>query len=125
MMISTEEKQRRAWIKTELEHSMQALAMPADVQLRLYPKDVCHACELVEDFRHFSACYLGDNQTTMTAEQRAALVRLQEYLVDLDYQCWDQESLRTGAAWEVLRELAKRSLACFGWEAKPPPMRMQ
>jgi len=126
-MSSQEETQRREWVRTELERSLQALAMPAEVQFRLYPRGVCYACELVGDFQNFSTAYRGDNEEALTKEQKSVLNQLQNYLAKLvesqDYQCWNDEPIRTSTAWEQSREMAKQTLACFGWEVKTPPKR--
>ena len=40
------------WVQMWLKHSLQALAMPAEIQLGLFPDWVCKADELALDFNN-------------------------------------------------------------------------
>ena len=126
-MSSQEEARRKDWVRAELEYSLQALAMPAEVQFQLYPQGVCYACELTTDFQNFSEGYITDNEGILTKEQKSALSKMQEHLTKLahtaEYQCWNEEPIRTGVAWQQARDLAKQCLIAFAWEIKAPPMR--
>ncbi len=65
-----------AGMMRRLKHSLQALAMPAEVQLSLYPDFVCKADELALDFDQWKDCVNSNGVGVLTDLQRRALTAL-------------------------------------------------
>jgi len=122
-----EKTQVSQWLTNELKYSMQALAMPYEVQVTVFPDGVCLACELVEDVYNFSSSYIANCDNLLTEQQKAALDDLQARLDEIartpDYECWNNDAIRNSQAWNDARELAKQALNCFGWSVEAPPHR--
>ena len=108
-----------------LRHCLQALAMPADVQLSLLPDFVCKAGELALDFDHWSACVLSNPECQMSDGQRARLLALNDALEQMSGEgkqsLWTDQALGSRAEWERVRERAKAALASFQWGVECPP----
>lgn len=114
-----------AWTIVELRHSLQALAMPAAVQLALFPDFVCKADELALDFANFYGAVRGNYPNDYTAEQWATLETidraLEERSGEENAERWTDDAVRTSCVWEMIRGLARTALDALGWEVSAPP----
>jgi hypothetical protein len=85
------------------------------------------ACELVEDIYNFASSYIANCDNLLTEQQKGALDDLQARLDEIargpDYECWNNEAILSGQAWDDARDLAKHALNCFGWSTEAPPQR--
>jgi hypothetical protein len=126
-MNSEGKVQRANWLRVELMASLQALAMPAVVQIELFPKGVCLACELTEDFENFSRAFSAACEKSTRAKSKDALAEIRKCIEDLsqegDFVCWDERRIRESAGWEKLRELSKAALVSLGWPIEAPQKR--
>ncbi len=61
---------------TRLQHSLQALAVPADVQLGLFPDFVCKVDELALDFDNWRLCVVDNSRVCLTDQQKTLLATL-------------------------------------------------
>lgn len=108
----------------ELRSSLQALAQPAETQLRLYPDGVVKADELALDFEHWRLCALGRHGCEMSADQRRTLDALDQLLAAMSGVSnaghWTEDALWTDPAWMQVRELAAQALTAFGWPNPSP-----
>jgi hypothetical protein len=110
----------------KLRRSVQALAQPAAVMIRLFPGFVCVGDELALEFeeglREARAAGLAESPTA-----REALQALDAYLAVLsgppNEEFWlEPESLRTDERWETIRSLARATLLAFGWPDATPEL---
>ena len=117
------------WQRQTLIWAVQALALDATAQLALYPDFVVKADELALDF-HDALTWTRDGMSTgWTAEQAAALVRLDEKLSRLsrggpeyDESPWfSGAALSTDSRWENVRALARDTLRAFHRPLENPP----
>jgi hypothetical protein len=108
-----------------LKHSLQALAMSADVQLDLFPNFVCKVEELALDFDHWGLCVLDNDEGELSQEQRALLIELNsafDKMIGVQNQhLWTEDALHNNPEWQGVREIAKATLASFGWNIDRPP----
>ena len=108
-----------------LKHSLQALAMPADTQLELFPDFVCKAEELALDFDHWSGCVLGNDRGELSEEQKSLLGKLGGTFDLMEggekQTLWTEDALRNSREWQGVRDTAKAALALFGWDTERPP----
>jgi len=108
-----------------LKHSLQALAMPADTQLELFPDFVCKVEELALGFDHWSKCVLGNDRGELSEQQKSLLMKLDGAFDQMSgrqgQNLWAEDALRTSPEWQVVRDNAKAALASFGWEVERPP----
>jgi hypothetical protein len=115
----------REWIRRRLEHALQALAMPAEVQIALFPSFVCQADELALVFDNFKRAAESNFGGEMTESQRDLLARIDGRLADMsgrhDPELWTQEALRGRDEWARIRALATETLEAFGWPHERPP----
>lgn len=120
-----DDEKMRSGMLTRLRHTLQALAMPAKVQLGLFPDFVCKADELALDFGHYYEVVLDNLGPAFTAEQRARLRALDERLGEMsgaaNAALWTEEGLHTQEDWAAIREQAREVLAALGWEVAIPP----
>lgn len=114
-----------AWTIVELRHSLQALAMPADVQLALYPDFVCKGDELAIDFDNFYRAVRGNYPDEFSADQWATLEAIDRVLEEMsgaeNAERWTDNAVRTSSDWSTVRELARIALDALGWEVTAPP----
>lgn len=107
-----------------LKHQLQALAVPAKVQLGLLPDFVCKADELALDFGHWCLCLLSNDNGRLTASQRAALVEIDNLFDKMTAKnepaLWTDDALGSRPEWEIIRQKAKRALALFAWPVDKP-----
>ena len=106
--------------------SAQALAVPAETQLRLFPDFVCKGEELALEWdQHYRAV----STDAWTAEQLSATRSLDAKLEamsrcgpDYDEALWvDDSVLSCSPHWAEVRLLAAAVLDAFGWPSDPPP----
>jgi hypothetical protein len=108
-----------------LMQSVQALALPADVQLSLFPDLVRKADELALDFGFFWDCVKGNDVERLTAEQTRILDEINSQLDSMsgaqDAELWTDEALLENPLWGRTRVLAKAALVAFNWPREVPP----
>src|SRR5579884_3193304 len=109
-----------------LKHSLQALAMPASVQVYLETDEVGLVVDDVAiDFDNWHRCVVGHGANRVTDEQRALLAGIDRLLGAMsgaeNTELWTEEALSTAPEWATIRELATRALTAFGWEIAAPP----
>jgi hypothetical protein len=108
----------------QLKYSIQALALPADIQLSLFPDFVCKADELALDFDNWWQTVLNQ-EITLTSRQLVLLSKLDNLLGKMsgtsNEALWTETSLRTNENWTAVRELAQATLEAFGWSLEVPP----
>jgi hypothetical protein len=75
-----DEAHRKRWIYERLEHSLQALALPATAQVSYFPDFVVKADELVLDFDHWRDCAVGNYRVEMTASQVDSLAAVEAHI---------------------------------------------
>jgi len=117
------EDSRKA-IFERMKHSIQLLASPSDIQLRLLPPYVCKADELALDFDHWRVVVLDNYERDLNLDQLSALKALQEKLDWLTCDSkkhWTDEAIRTSPEWQGIRSLATSALQAFGWPVESPP----
>ena len=112
-------------VLVRLKHSLQALAMPADIQFELYPDFVCTVDEVVLDFDHWCRCVLSNDRGELSEEQRAMLRKLDgtfERMSDgRSQKLWTEDALRNSPEWQAVRDTVKAALTSFGWSTERPP----
>lgn len=107
-----------------LKHSVQLLAMPPEIQLRLLPSFVCKADELALEFDHWREVVFHNCRNELSVEQISAITELNERLDRLTTngeQHWTDEAVRSSPEWHDVRILATAVLNAFGWPAESPP----
>ncbi len=108
-----------------LKHSLQALAMPADTQLELFPDFVCKVEELALDFDHWSGCVLNNDRGELGEKQKSLLRKLDGAFGQMsggqNRNLWVEDALRNSPEWRGVRDIAKAALASFGWNTERPP----
>src|SRR4028119_1862389 len=108
-----------------LKLSLQALAMPADAQLALFPDFVCKVDELALDFDHWSECALGSDRGKLSEEQKFLLRKLDGTFDQMSsgqsQNLWEEDALRNSPEWQGIRETAKAALTSFCWDTERPP----
>lgn len=108
-----------------LKESLQALALPADTQLILFPDFVCKADELALDYDHWFRCALSNSDSRLTAEQESHLRAVDSLLDQMtgqaDSSLWSDEAVHVRPEWEVARRAAREALAVCGWKVEVPP----
>ncbi len=113
------------WVWLRLKHSLQALAMSAEVQISLFPDYVGEADELSLDFANFRETVVTNDAFALTATQRACLDDIDIRLAGMsDVQhaaVWTRDALASRAEWQEIRQLATDALAAFGWAIERPP----
>jgi len=118
-------QEQRDWIFQRLKHSLQALALPAEQQVQLFPKAVVIPDELVLDFDHWQSCAVDNYRIELTEEQLHSLEilnnKIESATDDADKCVWREDALRSHTFWTELRQLAIRALESFGWPLVAPP----
>lgn len=119
------EDRKRIFICTKI--ALQILACPADIQVRFYPDFVCVTDELALDFDHWHSLFVGNYGVELTAAQLAGFTAIKERFESLG-RCgkkfnegfWTDDALRESADWEVIRQLATKTLTLLGWPVETP-----
>ena len=113
----------RAAIFERLKHSIQLLACPADIQLKMMPDFVCKPDELALDFDHWNAVVLGNFRSELTTDQISSsesIDRALSELTDIGPEHWTEDAVRKSEEWHRLRTLAAAALESFGWPLETP-----
>lgn len=109
-------------MKGELEWCVLALAMPAEVQLALFPDFACKADELALEL---DRCLYELQDPGVTEEQKAAAQALDGLVGAMSgpssAHLWTDEALRSHPAWEGVRAAARGVAEAFGWPLRRPP----
>ncbi len=108
---------------TRFRWSLQALAAPAEVQLQLFPDYDWKVDELAIEFDQWYQV-MKRRHSLFTAKARKLLEDLNRKLDEMsgpeNSRFWLEETLRTDAAWEVIRDLARHALGAIGWPIENP-----
>jgi hypothetical protein len=118
---------RRTWhldneqLLDNLKWSLQALALPADIQVTLFPSFVCIPDELALDFDHWNLCVVSNNLlSTYLSEELLTLNTIFDEMKDPDL--WSLQALAQSEEWESVRRQAAHLLTLLGWEMGIPPV---
>ena len=118
------EQQRFATFQ-RLKHALQALAIAAEEQVRLFPDFVVKTDELVCDFDDWMSCAIENYGSEMTKEQLQSLAVLDTHIEAGDKRhgksIWEEESLYSHPFWQELREMSSQALKAFDWPLVTPP----
>jgi hypothetical protein len=113
------------WVIMRLKHSLQALAMPADVQIALFPEFAQKADELALDFDNFRQAVVTNMESSLSDEQRDLLATIDVQLDMMsraqDANLWTEDALVRRPEWQSVRELASAALEAFDWPVVRPP----
>ena len=111
-------KDRYQWI-------IQALSLPAEEQVRLFPDFVPVGDELALEHEETHTAFLKPGATDLTTAQLAAIRTLDQWLqtmTDLhDLALWSTKAVATRPEWEEARRLAKKVLLEMRWPHRTPP----
>ena len=112
-------------VLTRLREALQALALPAEAQLRLLPRFAEDVDDLVLNFDHCWRAATADHAGRLTAAQSDALGAIDRLLDDMSGQrnagVWTRAAVRDDARWARLRSAAREALGTFGWTLDVPP----
>lgn len=118
----------RAWHRRQLKWALQALAIPAEAQLRLFPDWVVKADELALDFDHWALVIRSNYAEELTHQQSARLADVDRSLGEMPrggagagVDLWSDDALRSSPHWVQVRQCAGAALAAFGWPVEGPP----
>src|SRR5690349_11816931 len=113
---------------TQLKWALQALAIPAPDQRRLFPELVSVPDELALDFDNWQSVVLGNYAGELSTEQASSLAEIGRTLArmsrigaDFKRELWTDVALGSSQQWADLRRLAVAALEAFGWPAESPP----
>jgi hypothetical protein len=107
-----------------LEHSVQLLASPPDIQLQRLPRFVCKADELVLDFDPWQDVIFRNYGKELSVDQISSIRKLDEklhWLTKNGVQHWTDDAVRTSPEWRNVQSLAASVLKAFGWSPESPP----
>jgi hypothetical protein len=109
----------------QLQWALQALALPADVQIRLYPDFVVVADELALEYNNYFAAALGNHPEQFSPTQVQALQSIDALLNEMsgseNAEQWTIDALRSHIKWAEVRILAEQALTQLGWPRNVPP----
>jgi len=114
----------RLAIFERLKHSVQLLASPPDVQLKMLPCSVNRADELALDFDLWREIVLNNFRSQLSAKQMSAIEKIDRslsLLTRMRPECWTEEAVRQSEEWKRIRALAGDALKSFGWPQETPP----
>jgi hypothetical protein len=100
---------------SRLKHSLQLLAAPPDIQLRVVPAFGYRADELYLSFEHWRSKLLVYFQSELAADQLTCLNSLQQIFVEMRHECWTDDGVAGSTEWREVRSLSARALKAFGW----------
>ena len=107
-----------------LKYSVQFLACPAEIQLKMLPDFVCKADELALEFDQWRHVVLDSLSSELTAAQRSSLDAIDASLSEMTEpgSClWTEDAVRKSSHWANLRAQAATALESFGWPSETPP----
>lgn len=103
-----------------LQWAVQALALGAEEQLKLFPDFVEIADELAMDYEEAQAGFQPEQASPELIE---AMQALDDKLGQMSERrkLWKRKSLKQSEEWAQVRRLAAELLQAAGWPAEPPP----
>jgi hypothetical protein len=112
------------WIAKQLRESLQALAMPANIQLEIFPDGANIPSELLADIITWSGSYIEDESGKLPTDlhdklENAISVAMDLYEINRKYG-WDRNRLASGEEWQRGRDVATDLLALLGWPVERP-----
>ena len=113
----------RLGIFERLKHSIQLLACPPQVQLKMLPQ-VCKTDELVLDFDQWREIVLNTFRSELSSEQMSCMESIDHALSELTHmgpEHWTENAVRESEEWRRVRTLAVAALESFGWAREIPP----
>ena len=105
----------KTWVLDRLKHSLELLAAPPNIQLRVVPAFGYRADELYLSFDHWRAKLLSGFQSELAAEQLSCLDSLQQIFVEMSHECWTDSGVAASTEWERVRNASSKTLQAFGW----------
>lgn len=107
--------------------AVQALALPVEQQLALFPSFTEPADELALDHQEAQTTFLNSQTTLLTSEQKLAINALDHQLERMSGgehspTLWTMEALGNRPEWQTVRALAQSLLNAMGWPEVAPPM---
>src|SRR5215831_7784735 len=114
----------RVGIFERLKHSIQLLACPPEVQLRMFPHFVCKADELALDFDQWREIVLNTFRSELSIDQMSCMESIDGALSALTHmgpEHWTESAVRESHEWRRVRTLAVAALESFGWAREIPP----
>ncbi len=110
----------RRW---QLMWATQALALPAAVQLSLFPDFVCKVDELALDFGAWCDSVLSHEAALLSPIQASLLVEMNNKLTAMSgpQPYWTEDALRQSPVWAEVRQLSAAILLAFNWVEGIPP----
>ena len=114
----------RLAILERLKHSLQLLACPPEIQLKMLPRCVCKADELALDFDLWREVVLNNFRSELSAYQMCCIESIDQSLSQLTRmgpECWTEEAVHQSEEWRRVRTLAADALDAFGWPLETPP----
>ena len=120
MTSRTDHERRFMW-------AVQALALPAEQQLSLFPSFAEVADELALEHEETQAGFLTTVGAGLTSNQTRAIEALDAKLEVMSGEenattFWTVEALGGRPEWEQVRSLARNVLSVMGWPASVPPL---
>lgn len=120
MVTKTLHERRFMW-------AVQALALPAEQQLSLFPSFAGVADELALEHEETQARFLNTSGTNLSSDQKRAIQALDNKLEAMSGEenattFWTVEALGGRPEWEQVRSLARKVLSVMGWSASVPPL---
>ena len=107
-----------------LKYSIQLLAGPAEIQLRMLPRFVCRVNELALDFDLWKEIVLNTFRSELSTDQICRMESIDLSLSELTRmgpEHWTEEAVRESDEWKRIRTLAALALVSFGWARDTPP----
>ncbi len=104
----------------QLELVVRVAALPAEEQIKSFPKSVVVADEIALDYDHWCRWALeGQNAPQLTDEQRSGLIafdsRFERMSGERNAHLWTEDALRYRHEWNEVRQDAQTILNLFGW----------
>jgi len=120
MITKTLHERRFMW-------AVQALALPAEHQLSLFPSFAEVADELALEHEETQAGFLAAFAAHLTSVQKQAIKALDEELERMSGEeyattLWTVDALAGRPEWDQVRSLARSVLSVMGWPASVPPL---
>ncbi len=109
-------------IQEGFKQSLQALSLPFEDQVELFPSFVEVGDELLLNFENCKQAIVKNLRRQITDQQFEQIVRLDTLIERIEAnKLWGLSNLKDHKAWEDLRIVAKSTLTAFGWTLEPPP----
>lgn len=122
---NSSEDEIRGGVRLRFQHALQALALPADIQLGLFPDFVVKADELALNFDHWWRCVQDGFGERLNNQQRTLLEAINDQFTQMSGRgngaLWTETAIHENPLWEQIRALAKEALQSFGWPNEIPP----